>query len=277
MALTNKTKHLTKGASLFKHRGANLELNMTTPSDTQIDIIFLHTNRITKKTIENLMHILSDREIQCARQILNSEEKNQFILSRTLLRTALHDITSVPPNNWVIETTEFGKPYISAPVDYTNVTFSSSHSNGLISCALTARRSVGIDVEFVNVKTDIEPIAKRLFTREEYQDIVVRPISERTDAFYKYWTLKEAYAKARGDGMLLNLDVSFVIDPRAEFRYPVSDSSAHWYFKRIEVTPSHMVTLAYSGVQRENIHIVCNEYLVNGHTFVKSHSQIPQN
>ena len=61
------------------------------------------------------------------------------------------------------------------------------HSGAFALLAITADRRVGVDVE------RIRPINGR--------DLERLPERERQPAFYRCWTRKEAYLKARGDGL----------------------------------------------------------------------------
>jgi 4'-phosphopantetheinyl transferase len=81
-------------------------------------------------------------------------------------------------------------------------------------CAVRIGGAVGVDVECA--ARDIDP---RLFqspylSRDEAAAIAARAPPARARAFLRLWTLKEAYAKARGLGMSLPFD-SFSICPRS--------------------------------------------------------------
>ena len=79
-------------------------------------------------------------------------------------------------------------------------------------CALAAGRDVGVDVEDLN-RRPVEPgLVARYFAPSEVKAIDVgAPGWEQR--FLNYWTLKEAYLKARGLGISVHLaDVAFSLD-----------------------------------------------------------------
>ena len=67
-----------------------------------------------------------------------------------------------------------------------------------------------------------EQIAARFFSLEEQEALAQVPDEERRAAFYNIWTRKEAYVKARGDGIAAGLG-TFVVSLRAEAALLLSD------------------------------------------------------
>ena len=70
-----------------------------------------------------------------------------------------------------------------------------------------------------------------------------------TTRFFDYWTLKEAYAKARGLGLGLRFkDVAFEEGPdnaiRAHFASSVNDDPSAWLFWRHHLPSKHTISLA---------------------------------
>lgn len=85
--------------------------------------------------------------------------------------------------------------------------FNLSHSGHYVLCSITDQESVrtGCDLE----KTGIPrmKVAERFFCRSEWEYIQKkRSEAERTEAFYRYWVLKESFIKATRFGMKLPLD-----------------------------------------------------------------------
>ena len=99
-----------------------------------------------------------------------------------------------------------GKPYIQDSDIYFNL----AHSQDLAIYAICGDREVGIDLEYINPECDFESIARRYFLRSE-QQIIKKLQNQNLDlarrAFYRAWTLKEAYGKATGQGIANILDL----------------------------------------------------------------------
>ena len=95
---------------------------------------------------------------------------------------------------------ENGKPYLP---DYPAIYFNLSHAEEFAVCALSDA-ALGVDIEYC---ADIDgDIARSYFLSQEYEYILGKPESERLEAFYNLWVLKESYMKACGAGFRLALD-----------------------------------------------------------------------
>ena len=74
------------------------------------------------------------------------------------------------------------------------------------------QQRVGVDLEAIRALDDIEGIARRFFSARENAALVNTPVSEQSEAFFRCWTLKEAFVKATGDGLARpteSFDVAF--------------------------------------------------------------------
>lgn len=86
-----------------------------------------------------------------------------------------------------------GKPYFSRG----NLHFSITHTKGHVFCAL-APRPIGIDAE--ELDRPVKPsLARRVLSTTEYAQYEAAPDKNR--AFLTFWVLKEAAAKATGEGI----------------------------------------------------------------------------
>ena len=77
-----------------------------------------------------------------------------------------------------------------------------------VSClsAIARHCAIGVDIEMIRPDTDIEKIAERFFSFAETEQLrAVNGLGKRT-AFFNGWTRKEAYLKARGEGIGEGLD-----------------------------------------------------------------------
>jgi 4'-phosphopantetheinyl transferase len=95
-----------------------------------------------------------------------------------------------------------GKPYVTDAA----LAFNVSHTDGLALVATTAGTRVGIDVERVRGDVDVASIVRRFFAPSETAAFRRIPPADRRDAFFACWVRKEAYVKARGDGLARSLD-----------------------------------------------------------------------
>jgi 4'-phosphopantetheinyl transferase len=84
--------------------------------------------------------------------------------------------------------------------------FNLSNSQGVALYAFALGREVGIDIEKIRPEVAFEGIEDRYFSSRERQELRDLPEKLRPEGFFLCWTRKEAYVKARGDGLYLPLD-----------------------------------------------------------------------
>jgi 4'-phosphopantetheinyl transferase len=88
--------------------------------------------------------------------------------------------------------------------------------------AITSRTTVGVDVEFVEPIPDLEGVARQFLSLGELERLHRLSNDERLLAFFTGWTRKEAYLKARGDGLTRSPDqIEVGLEP---FRTTVLDA-----------------------------------------------------
>ena len=134
-----------------------------------------------------------------------------------------------------------GKPELSPEFRDTGLQFNLSHSHGQLLVGIARRCAIGVDIEMIRPDTDIEKIAERFFSFAETEQLrAVNGLGKRT-AFFNGWTRKEAYLKARGEGIGEGLDQFAVSllpgmparllfdrrDPGAVSRWSIHDLADH--------------------------------------------------
>ena len=77
---------------------------------------------------------------------------------------------------------------------------------------MTLNNDIGCDVEHLERKADVLAIADRYFSEVETKELFSLPVKKQRDRFFDYWTLKESYIKAWGQGLAIPLsDFNFHI------------------------------------------------------------------
>jgi 4'-phosphopantetheinyl transferase len=92
-----------------------------------------------------------------------------------------------------------GKPELAHAPD---LSFSLSHSASVALVAVAREARVGVDVEVIRARRQLEKLAARVLTPDEFQTWRVVPPASRVTAFLRGWTAKEAYLKALGLGLV---------------------------------------------------------------------------
>src|SRR5262249_6244621 len=95
-------------------------------------------------------------------------------------------------------------------------------------------------------------IAARFFSPAECSTLAALPQTQRCAAFFACWTRKEAYLKARGDGLSLPLDqfdVAFApgVEPRLVATRHDPYTADRWKLAAIGVGRGHAAAVAVEG------------------------------
>jgi len=149
--------------------------------------------------------VLSPQELQQANRFKFSHDRQLYVSAHVFLRETLSQYASINPDDWHFDKNVYGKPYIDNK-EYNGLRFNLSHTQGLVACVISYKRSVGIDVEKRRPLNDLEQLSQQVFSDQEMTDLLsIDCKQERISRFFTYWTLKEAYIKARGLGLSLPL------------------------------------------------------------------------
>lgn len=182
--------------------------------------------------------VVSADELVRLDRYLFEKDRRLFLTARVLLRLLLSGREKVAPSDWGLSGPDQGRPYVLAPP--TDWRFNLSHTQGLVCCVLARGRMVGVDVERWDRPGVGTELARYSFSPREARLIAALPPHERGRAFVDYWTLKESYAKARGEGLALPMDrFSFEstgrdgVDPVVTFDPELNDDPARWRFFRV--------------------------------------------
>lgn len=196
-----------------------------------------------------LMALLNDAERARAERIRIPRAADQFIVARGLLRTMLGDRLGIDPRKVELTLGHHGKPHLR---DANHpLRFNLSHSHGQVIFAFVEAVEVGIDIEQLRPQVQFENLAKRYFSPREAAKLMALPEGERCEAFFRCWTRKEAFIKAKGDGLHLPLDqfdVAFCSDePPALLRTQWDETEAgRWQLYNLDMVDGYASALVTS-------------------------------
>ncbi|MCD4734424.1 MAG: 4'-phosphopantetheinyl transferase superfamily protein [Bacteroidales bacterium] len=128
--------------------------------------------------------------------------RNNFIISQGVLRLLLSDYLNIPPEKIRIERHKKGKPYLA---DYPSLRFNISNSGKRVVFAFSIDEEIGIDLEYIRKLSDLDELIMKNFTPDE-RAYIEKTATDKQYRFFKFWTVKEAYLKAIGEGMRLTPD-----------------------------------------------------------------------
>jgi 4'-phosphopantetheinyl transferase len=177
-------------------------------------------------------------------------DRRMFLLGRVMARALVGRALGRPPTSWRWREGPRGRPEIGEPD--CPLQFNLAHSAGLVICALGRDREIGVDVEDLERPPVDRTLVPRYCSPDEAADVHRQEGGRWHDRFLVYWTLKEAYLKARGLGIAVHLaDISFTLgdgSARIGFRESLEGSDTRWTFRLLQPTLRHLVAVAVSSV-----------------------------
>jgi phosphopantetheinyl transferase len=222
-------------------------------SNTDVLVWYWPTANLTSSELDVQSAILSEEEHARCNRMLGAVDRRDFTAAHGLLRNALSSIGGLAPKEWRFVTDERGKPSIVPDqAGDPPLTFSLSHTRGLVACAVSRAPLIGIDVEAIHERSASPDVATRFFAPAEVEMLQDHPRETYADRFIEVWTLKESYIKALGVGLEQQLDsFAFFFPNHGDLRFeaPPHDTSESWKF--VLCTPSSGFRLALAvGVGR---------------------------
>jgi 4'-phosphopantetheinyl transferase len=172
----------------------------------------------------------------------------EYLRTRALVRSALSRYNTVDPRAWRFGVNPWGRPFALGDA---GLHFNLSHTRGMLCVVVARHEAVGVDVEWIARPGETVAVAHRYFAPAELAALAALPEALQRDAFFDFWTLKEAYIKARGRG--LGIPLRQFAFTRAEplsvaFDATLGDDPARWDFVRFDPSPGHRIALALGRV-----------------------------
>jgi 4'-phosphopantetheinyl transferase len=149
---------------------------------------------------QRLRSLLSGDELARADRFRLERDRRRFVVARASLRLLLSHYVGIAPRMVVLEYGPTGKPRLAAGIS-ADLEFNVAHAQELAVFAFARDLQVGIDGEWLEEITELAGLAERVFTSGERASLQRYDGSERALAFFRGWTRKEAYLKARGFGL----------------------------------------------------------------------------
>jgi 4'-phosphopantetheinyl transferase len=202
---------------------------------------------LTHEQWSPLIELLSDEERARADRFRVDEPRRQFIICRATLRQLLGKIGGVRPQAVLFQYGSHGKPELLSHElnsSFQQIEFNVSHSGTIGLIAISVGATIGVDVEVFSPAVKFLQLAERFFAPLETAELKSLKPEKQVNGFYRGWTCKEAYIKARGDGLSLSLASFRVsIDPdRPASLCHVDDQPnepAKWTTESLKVGENH--------------------------------------
>ncbi len=167
-----------------------------------IRVFLCHADALTPIPNDSaLRHLLGGSEHQRLNRY-QGKRYREFLQSRLLFRHALSSTLpgTLPPARWQITERPEQAPLVHQAVE-AGWHYSLAHSRGMIAVVISNDGPCGIDLEYQRQRANIVELADQWFHPSETKLLATLTTLERTTAFYRLWTMKEAFIKAKGSSV----------------------------------------------------------------------------
>jgi 4'-phosphopantetheinyl transferase len=195
--------------------------------------------------LPELCDLLSPEERARAARFRFPRDRARFIAARACLRRLLARYTGERPERLRLAAGPFGKPRLDSQPAARRVEFNLSHSGAIALYAFAQGRRVGIDVERVlSIAEDDERLSDLWLSEAELAELAALDAVARTRSFHSLWTRKEAYLKARGEGLSLAPDRVRIWEERV---LSEPREGVQWFVQELPIGPQYAAALAVEG------------------------------
>ena len=233
------------------------------PAPKKLDLLLndVHIWRINLNSDELQLQFfretLSSDEIARAERFYFPEHRQRFMAGRGTLRAILGQYLDIAPKQVEFEYQPRGKPLLAAKFADQGLLFNLSHSQDLALLGISYQNQIGVDLEYIRTMSDLEGLAKRFFSAREYQYLRLLSPAQQQQIFFRYWTCKEAYLKATGDGLVQLEEIEIDLTPNQPSKLLVSGD---WSLRELTPADNFAAAVVVAG---SNINLHCWEYFLD--------------
>lgn len=202
--------------------------------------------------LQSLWQTLAPDERKRAERFHFRRDHDSFVVARGLLRIILGRYLNAEPDRLRFRYSRYAKPALTGEFDNEALRFNLSHSDNLALYAVTRGREIGVDLERLRPDFADDKIAEQFFASGEVAALRALPVHAQQEAFFNCWTRKEAFIKARGEGLSLPLDefeVSLAPGEPAALLSTKGDTRevSRWSLRELIPEPGYVAALAVEG------------------------------
>ncbi|MDD4856816.1 MAG: 4'-phosphopantetheinyl transferase superfamily protein [Candidatus Krumholzibacteria bacterium] len=212
-------------------------------------------------TLAALRQTLSQGELARAAAFRFPCDRDRFISAHGTLRRLLAAYIGITPSELQFGRNTSGKPVLNRCSFGKTLRFNMSYSRSTALFGVALDREIGVDIEYEDPGVFNKNMRVESFTLAERSVIDSLAPAERTHASFRYWTLKEAFVKARGAGLSYPprlLDVSSL--PAGSPRILSSDAGSadciDWTLRSLPAPPGFAAAVACNAT---GCRIVCGQ------------------
>ena len=207
---------------------------------------------VERAAVQAFEQTLSADERSRAGRFHFSADRERFIVARGLLRAILASYLQTSAGDLRFDYNPNGKPALAAArPEGGGIEFNLAHSHDRALYAVTRGRRVGVDLERLDAPLADARVAEQFFAPREVAALRALPLEGSVPGFFACWTRKEAYVKARGQGLAIPLDrFEVTVTPGDPVTLTGDDEpglGARWSITDLSVWPAYAAALAVEG------------------------------
>jgi 4'-phosphopantetheinyl transferase len=177
------------------------------------------------------------------------------MICRGFLRHLLGRYLGARPADLIFAYGPNGKPALSGRHASIDLSFNLSHSEDLALFSITRGYRLGVDVERKRPLNDLEGLTRQILSQAEQAELRSVPAAMAAEVFWTCWTAKEAYVKARGEGLSISPERIAVAFKPTEAPRLVSvdgdlDEAARWSLLTFAPSSDYLAAVVVEGQVR---------------------------
>ncbi len=210
----------------------------------------------TPCSLEEYRSILSIQEREQGERFNFPELQRRYIIAHARLREILAAYIGIEPISVDFKTNIYDKPFLVKHPGQPDIYFNLSHSLEIAVIGIANSRRIGVDIEWVKPRKDHMKIAGRYFSPGEIATLKRKKNEHSNQAFIQLWAGKEAFIKARGDGMSLPLnqfELEGLIDHPGKkgCKIELPGDKTPWFVYQIKPITGYLGAVAVEGEIRD--------------------------
>ncbi|MEJ6950845.1 4'-phosphopantetheinyl transferase family protein [Natronospora cellulosivora (SeqCode)] len=216
------------------------------------------SEELDNKIYNIFLNLISPEKQNRIKRFRFFQDAQRCLLGDILVRYAICKNLDIDNDLLKFSSNEYGKPFLLKPKDFY---FNISHSGDWVVCAV-GNKPLGVDVELI--KTIDYNIAKRFFSKDEFNDLLKIDKEKRLEYFYKLWTLKESYIKAEGKGLSIPLNTFSFKIKKDDIKIFSQKELKPYFFWQHKLYENYILSLcSLKKLDKECIEIVSLSQLLN--------------
>jgi len=196
--------------------------------------------------LQHARELISADETERAARFMFDRDRRRYLVAHVALHKILNRYLPGAPVNLSFDVGPNGKPRLPDTFATSEVRFNLSHSHEIALFAVTQGREIGVDIEYVNEQFEFQDIADKFFTAKEVGAMRSLAPALQRRAFFKCWTSKEAFLKAKGTGLSGKLD-EVEISLAADERVQINAAVPGWTLTELRSADSYEAAVVIEG------------------------------